>query len=525
MNSEFQSISFYDVGRFVYIQFLFHSARGCPLSLHSSYSDLDIEQFSLSMFVVATNKQGKKPRFNNKPPVKAYRLLAEDQYIHNTNYDIADEDAENFELEIINADDIQAFPGGISYSPQYIVCFSLNVSDLRELYFKIRVTLYSKSTNPLSGKPFICESFHTGLQIQNNSTGSIIGVLLTDNQEIAGNINFDYLITYPWSKYPEYVQLPIIDLRMNKKPLMIGHRGSGCSYGTNPSKYMENTIDSFVVAGQSGADFIELDVQLTRDEAVVVFHDFLTEAVLDLNLAKTDDRSRLEIPLRDLSYYQLKKNKFKHASLARHSDIEPRDTFSDNSIEQVEKIFPLLSEVMQNLPASTGIDIEVKFPQQENNGTWELEGSYFDRNTVVERVLEEVFENNKEIKRPIIFSSFDPGICIMLRQKQKNYPVFFIMTGIADRTKYMDIRSHHIRTAITFCLAEKLSGLCAEIDPISDELQKVSRMVHSQNLYLITWGTGNNSKEIIEKQKKSYVDGIIFDRIYDFIQTPDTNTS
>ena len=49
-------------------------------------------------------------------------------------------------------------------------------------------------------------------------------------------------------------------------PLVIAHRGGG---GLAP----ENTLASFRQASSIGADAIELDVRLTRDRRVVVFHD------------------------------------------------------------------------------------------------------------------------------------------------------------------------------------------------------------------------------------------------------------
>ncbi|MDA1127616.1 MAG: glycerophosphodiester phosphodiesterase family protein [Chloroflexi bacterium] len=49
-------------------------------------------------------------------------------------------------------------------------------------------------------------------------------------------------------------------------PLVIAHRG-------DVTKAPENTLSSFHAALESGADGIELDVRLTKDEKLVVFHD------------------------------------------------------------------------------------------------------------------------------------------------------------------------------------------------------------------------------------------------------------
>tara|TARA_Y100001970_G_C13944012_1_gene704628 strand:- start:113 stop:799 length:687 start_codon:yes stop_codon:yes gene_type:complete len=54
--------------------------------------------------------------------------------------------------------------------------------------------------------------------------------------------------------------------------LLIGHRGA-------PSLKHENTIDSFKLALDSNIDGIELDVQLSKDQKLVVFHDLHTKTI------------------------------------------------------------------------------------------------------------------------------------------------------------------------------------------------------------------------------------------------------
>jgi glycerophosphoryl diester phosphodiesterase len=57
------------------------------------------------------------------------------------------------------------------------------------------------------------------------------------------------------------------------RPLNIAHRGGA-------KLWPENTLFAFVSAAQSGFDGAELDVQLTRDGKLVVFHDFRLKAEL-----------------------------------------------------------------------------------------------------------------------------------------------------------------------------------------------------------------------------------------------------
>jgi len=56
--------------------------------------------------------------------------------------------------------------------------------------------------------------------------------------------------------------------------LNIAHRGSSA---THP----ENTISAFLAAAEEGADMCELDVQATRDGAVVVIHDETVDRTTD----------------------------------------------------------------------------------------------------------------------------------------------------------------------------------------------------------------------------------------------------
>jgi glycerophosphoryl diester phosphodiesterase len=58
------------------------------------------------------------------------------------------------------------------------------------------------------------------------------------------------------------------------RPRVIAHRGAS---GSAP----ENTLAAFRRAAALGADMIELDVQLTRDGAVVVIHDWTLERTTD----------------------------------------------------------------------------------------------------------------------------------------------------------------------------------------------------------------------------------------------------
>jgi len=57
------------------------------------------------------------------------------------------------------------------------------------------------------------------------------------------------------------------------RPVAIGHHGVGSNLGGDPTIPIENTIDSVRQAYSLGARVVEVDVQLTQDGKLAVFHD------------------------------------------------------------------------------------------------------------------------------------------------------------------------------------------------------------------------------------------------------------
>lgn len=97
----------------------------------------------------------------------------------------------------------------------------------------------------------------------------------------------------------------------------------------------ENTMYAFEYALESGADYIELDVQLTADEYVVVFHDEKLDRV-------TDGTGKIS----DYAYNELQK-------LSAAGKFRKSDKFSDAEI-------PLLSDVFETIGDKILYNIEIK---------------------------------------------------------------------------------------------------------------------------------------------------------------------
>ena len=109
-------------------------------------------------------------------------------------------------------------------------------------------------------------------------------------------------------------------------PLIIAHRG-------DLSRAPENTLPAFQRAMEAGADGVELDVRLTRDGQLVVFH--------DRNLDRTSNGT----------------GPVNHSSL---SEIRSLDVGSWFAPEFKGETAPTLDEVFESLPRDYLINVEMK---------------------------------------------------------------------------------------------------------------------------------------------------------------------
>ena len=113
-----------------------------------------------------------------------------------------------------------------------------------------------------------------------------------------------------------------------KKPWNIAHRGFS-------GEYPENTLSAFWGAINSKADIIEIDLQLTADNQVVVFHDRTIDRIFNLKSGKS---------IRD---FDLKKLKGLDVGL-----------WFDPSFEGLK--IPTLKEVLEELPKNIPLILEIK---------------------------------------------------------------------------------------------------------------------------------------------------------------------
>ncbi|WP_326965179.1 glycerophosphodiester phosphodiesterase family protein [Arthrobacter sp. PL16] len=124
--------------------------------------------------------------------------------------------------------------------------------------------------------------------------------------------------------------------RTNEVPVLIGHRGAS---GTAP----ENTVAAFKDGRASGADFFEIDVQLSSDGVPFLFHDDTPARTTDVEEVFP---GRANNPVTSFTWAELQQ-------------LDAGSYFSD---KYVGERIPHLDDAAQVATTQTGVYIEIKSP-------------------------------------------------------------------------------------------------------------------------------------------------------------------
>lgn len=330
--------------------------------------------------------------------------------------------------------------------------------------------------------------------------GVVTSPMIDVNLDVIGTLTFHYSIITPFT---HATLQSCIRKSFPAKPTLVGHRGSGAEgsrtqiAGSPRSHIKENTLLSFEKAGTSGAHFVEFDAHLTSDMVPVIYHDFAVH------------HSGISTPIHALTLEEFKTLGSKALQKTKSfNNLNPLLSSSSSSKlnEPIFDKFPTLKETLQHVPSNIGFNIEIKYPMKDELDLHNLRP--VDRNAYVDCILWDVFEYAKD--REIVFSSFDPDICVMLSRKQPKYPVMFLTEmGSLMRS---DPRCNSPEASVHFALAHSLQGL---VCPAAFLLKnpEVVAMIKKSGLIIATWGRDNNHPENVDKQLSMGVNGIIVDHV------------
>ena len=238
-----------------------------------------------------------------------------------------------------------------------------------------------------------------------------------------------------------------MDLTTFEKPLIMGHRGY-------QARYPENTMVSFLAAVAAGAQFVELDVSLTRDRQVVVMHDDTVDRT-------TDGRGRVaDFDLDALQH------------LDAGSWFDPR--FAGERV-------PSLAEVLEQVATQAYINIEIKAHPSTGPG-------------LIAQVEQGVVDlvSTRGVQKRVLVSSFDKGVLKRIKHLEPGVDIAFIAET---------------------CPLNETVALCRELDvfsfhPLLDAVDRnLVAALHQAGVYVFPWSV--DSAGDIRHAFALGVDGVI----------------
>ena len=159
----------------------------------------------------------------------------------------------------------------------------------------------------------------------------------------------------------------------------------------------------------------------------------------------------------------------------------------------IQSSFATLEDMFTKLPESLGFNIEMKYPMLHESEEQEMDTYAVELNSFVDTVLNKVYDLGK--KRNIMFSSFNPDICLLLSFKQPSIPVLFLTD--AGTSPVGDIRASSLQEAIRFAGRWNLLGIVSAAEPlvIAPRLIKV---VKESGLVCVSYGALNNDRANVD---------------------------
>jgi glycerophosphoryl diester phosphodiesterase len=249
--------------------------------------------------------------------------------------------------------------------------------------------------------------------------------------------------------------------------LIIAHRGAS---GYEP----ENTMAAFEEAEKLGSDFIEYDVQFSKDRELVVIHD--------------DTVDRTTEHTGSVDQYTL-------------NELQGMDAGVSSSAEKKDKTISSFQEVMDRFAGKMGMLIEIKdsklFPGIEEEVA-EIVRLYEQRHNYTEFTRNGRLQGMTKVKNSsgIIIQSYDFDSTRRMHDLLPDTPVAALI--------------HEDQHPLADETLDELTSYAAYINYTYDLLdEELVQKIHDRNRKVIAWTIQNDSD--MERMKKLGVDGVITD--------------
>ncbi|CAC5407430.1 GPCPD1 [Mytilus coruscus] len=392
---------------------------------------------------------------------------------------------------------------GELYNPNDFVIFSARTIDPEYLGFQFEFFVHLPDKDP----KHVGYNYILPMEMKHTNEVKTIPITGLKHKPI-GQVKVDYLLIKPLVGLPMTMEVSYQNYwKFERAALDIGHKGMGSSHSQKKS-VRENTIASLQSAGSHGADFVEFDVMLSKDLVPVIYHDFHVFATY--RKKRRDELENFRVSVKDLTLAELQSMQLSSVHAAHEKDDHESDERYDDNVDPIEtQPFPTLKRCFEDVDEHVGFNVEVKYPMLRMNGSIE-ESSYFDRNKYVDIILKSLFENAKS--RRIVFSSFDPDTCSILRLKQNKYPVLLLTVGrIRNDEERADPRCLNVPIGVNFVNFANILGINVNSKTILENPELIKDVKKSGQV-LFCWGEETNDSNVINKLRELGVDGIIYDR-------------
>jgi glycerophosphodiester phosphodiesterase len=153
----------------------------------------------------------------------------------------------------------------------------------------------------------------------------------------------------------------------------------------------------------------------------------------------------------------------------------------------IQAPFTTLEEMFLKLPENVGFNVEMKYPMLHESEEHEMDTYAVELNSFVDTVLTKVYDLGR--KRKIIFSSFNPDICLLLSFKQPSIPILFLTD--AGTNPVGDVRASSLQEAIRFASRWNLLGVVSAAEPFCNSPRLV-KVVKDAGLVCVSYGSLNN---------------------------------
>lgn len=295
-----------------------------------------------------------------------------------------------------------------------------------------------------------------------------------------------------------------------KPASVIGHRGLGSNLGPKgvntlegyfAGSIRENTMLAFNTAAAHGADFVELDVQVTKDGVPVIWHDDF------IHYKHFDSEEILSKTIRELTLAEFKQISYLSTVCPKKPIVLMRK-FDKKSEEfrpwvcRQEDQLPTLEEVLRDLPLSVGINLELKF---------EDEYKKIEKQELTSRIMSMMscIRLHSNPFRKIVLSSFSPDACIIVSGMNPVYPV--MMLTDAGYYTFPDERRNSIGAAYELAKSNGMFGVVTYSHVLPS--QEVLAQFEKEGLVFMSYGEKNNENSHSVKQIEMGIHAVIVDNV------------